>query len=340
MSLAKRKRPLDTVPHTMPSASGPFTVNHQVDNLRKVKRAKSQSSKVDAHDRRNYRPWRSGRTDDGMTEEAWLVKWITEGSNWKDWKDGRRKDQRERMIQRLADYFKTKGFAERTPESYIQKIKELETDFKKALRWVYSTGSGVYSQTVAPGDTRSPYQRELHNICRYYDELFGIFKDREAMVPHMIWSTVEEEARRQSEDLLLQLLGLKPFDSEKEVDGDGGYRDTEDDNADHHEDESDKDANPMTATEEHKPSRRRRTKTRGLSDDEDLAHYLGMRAKTEDRRLKLEEKKWKEEKLRIRAETVTTFMRGGLQYPEAVAAYKEAKKDLSTSESDEDGKKK
>lgn len=70
---------------------------------------------------------------------------------------------------------------------------------------------------------------------------------------------------------------------------------------------------------------------RGSSDDEQLVQYLGEQARTAQQRLRLEAKKWKAERLKLRAEAVAAYMQGGMTKEEAIATYKEAKEEESTS---------
>lgn len=103
---------------------------------------------------------------------------MTIPGNCKDWKNARGKDLKEKMVKRLNDHFRTAGFQPRDTESFNNKFKLIEKSIKKASRWVYTSGSGAYSQTVEDGGDRSPYQRELDKICPYYEQLYGVLKER------------------------------------------------------------------------------------------------------------------------------------------------------------------
>lgn len=220
------------------------------------------------------------------------------------------------------------GFETRTKDAISAKIRALEDNFKRALTWIHSTGAGSYSLEPDDNDDGlSPYQRELNERCKYYNELVQAFGDRGSMIPEKLYSTLASEGNREAEEDIVCALGLKKW----------SFEDSDSDDSDDTDKTGEEDGK---ASERAKKKRRlgsgassisRNSRSTGSVKAEDVSYYLVSKGRSEDARLGFEKKKLRSESKKARAEGIAVLFKADLSLADAKAAWDDGP---SESESD------
>lgn len=307
---------------------------------------------------RGYARWDTEREEDNLTAEACLAQWMTMDDNWKKWKDAKSTGEKDKCYRSINAHLVENMFPERTKDSIQAKFKALEDSYKKALLWQHSTGSGAYStEPENTDDDRSPYQRELENRCKFWNQLHAAMGDRAGIMPRRIYSSIESEAMREADLDLRRLLGLARFEDEEDdaasevggnvtsmqsqTDPDGAsVRGTTDRGKAPDPSQSNNRGSTQSSSRSHRSSTNPHvdiisTYLEGKKEHDKMVMEVETRKlereEREERRLErklmLEERRQKHQSQLQRAEIIATFVKAGLNLEQATRAYNEGREE-------------
>ncbi|KAE8218464.1 hypothetical protein CF319_g7670 [Tilletia indica] len=128
--------------------------------------------------------WDSDAVEPGQpTSIAVLVGWVSDANNYARFKGDGGTTQKACAVEIAAAIEKAKCKGARSLSAILEKIRELQTQFSEAERWLDETGQGVLDEAAEQGPeqyetVQKSIMATVYKKCPYYDDLSAVMKDR------------------------------------------------------------------------------------------------------------------------------------------------------------------